>query len=138
MRAGRGEANDHVAGLGAAAIENLRLVDDADTETREVVVVAVIHARHLGGLAADQGAAGTDTAFGDAADDALGSRHVERAGRVVIEKEERFCTADDDVIDAHGDQIDADGGMALQVDRQSQLRAHAVGPGDQHRLGIVP
>ena len=43
----------------------------------------------------------------------------------------------DEVIDAHGHQIDADGVVLLQVDGEAQLGAHPVGAGDQHRLLVA-
>ncbi len=57
MRAGRGEADDGVPGARAAAVDDAVALDDADAETREVVVALGVHAGHLGGLAADQRAA---------------------------------------------------------------------------------
>ena len=40
-------------GCDARAVDDRVLLDDADAESREIVVVAVIDARHLGRLAAD-------------------------------------------------------------------------------------
>ena len=54
------------------ARQELAALDGADREAGEVVVAAVVHARHLGRLAADQRAAGLAAALGDAGDDARG------------------------------------------------------------------
>jgi hypothetical protein len=43
---------------------------------------------------------------------------------------------DDDVVDAHGHQVDADGVMAVHEDGDSDLGAHAVGGGDQDRVPV--
>ena len=66
------------------------LLDDAHAEAGEVVVVAVVHARHLGRLAADQRAARQLAAVGDAADDGLGDVDAQLAAREVVEEEERL------------------------------------------------
>ena len=41
------------------------------------------------------------------------------------------------VVDAHRHEVDADRVVALEVERQLQLGAHAVGPRNQHRLAIA-
>ena len=55
----------------------------------------------------------------------------EAAGGDVIQKEQRFRPAGDDVVDAHRDQVDADALMAGEALRQLQLGAHAIGSGHQ-------
>ena len=52
-----------------AARQDRAALGGADREAGEVVVVAVIDAGHLRGLAADQRAAGLPAAVGDALDD---------------------------------------------------------------------
>ena len=56
-------------------------LDRADRKAREIVVVAVIEAGHLRGLAADQRAAGLLAAVGDARDD-CGADFRDRACRM--------------------------------------------------------
>jgi hypothetical protein len=46
------------------------LLDDADAESGQIVVLAVIHARHLRRFAAHQRAAGLHATLGDAGDQA--------------------------------------------------------------------
>ena len=53
-----GEAEHHVARADGGAVDDLRLLDRADGEAGEVVFAVRVHAGHLGGLAADQRAAG--------------------------------------------------------------------------------
>ena len=93
-----------------------------------------IHAWHFGGLAADQSAAGLTAALGNARDDGRGGVHIKLAAGEVIEEEQRFGTADQDVVDAHGDQIDAHRVMPVQRSREEQLRADTVRARDQHRV----
>ena len=64
-----------------AARQDRAALGGADRKAREIVIVAVIDAGHLGGLAADQRAAGLPAAFGDALDD-RGADLADRACRV--------------------------------------------------------
>ena len=106
-------------------------------EAGQVVLARRVHVRHLGGLAADQGAAGLLAAAGDAADHRDRGVHVELAGGEVVQEEQRLGALDQDVVDAHGDQVDADGVVAAQLLGQLELGADAVGAGDQHRLAVL-
>ena len=79
-----------------------------DGEAGEVVVAVAVHARHLRRLAADQRAAGQPAALGDAGDDRRALVGIELAGREIVEEEQRLGALHDDVVDAHGDEVDAD------------------------------
>ena len=114
-----------------------RLLDDADAEAGEVVVLAVIEAGQLGGLATDERAARLPAALGDAADDARAGLDVERAGREVVEEEQRLGAGDEHVVDAHRDEVDADRVVAVRRERRLQLRADTIGAADEDRLLVA-
>ena len=63
--------------------------------------------------------------------------HVQLAGGEIIEEEQRFGALHQHVVDAHGDQIDADGVVAVQLLGELQFGADAVGARDQHRLFVL-
>ena len=94
----------------------------------------MVHAGHLGRLAADQRAAGLPAALRDAADDACGGGDVELAGGEVVEEEQRLGALGQQVVDAHRDEVDADGAVQAGVDRDLELGADAVVGGDQDRV----
>ncbi len=50
--AGGGEADDRITLCDLAAVDDLAFFHDTDTEAGEIVVVALVHARHLGCFAA--------------------------------------------------------------------------------------
>ena len=102
----------------------------------EVIFPGRVHAGHLGGFAADQRAAGLFAAEGDALDDLGGGLHVELAAGEIIEEEQRLRALHQDVVDAHADQVDAHGVVAIQLEGKLELGADAVGAGYQHRLVI--
>jgi hypothetical protein len=54
----------------------------------------------------------------------------------VVQKEERLGPVGDDVVGAHGHQVDADGVMAVHQDGDLDLGAYPVGGGHQHRVAV--
>ena len=82
-------------------------------------------------LPAQQDAGRLAAPLHDALDDGLRDVHVQGARRKVVEEEERVGARGDDVVDAHGDQVDADGVVHAQVEGQLELGTDAVCAGDQ-------
>jgi hypothetical protein len=134
VRAARREAEHGVSRCDRPAVDDARFLDHADREPGEVVLAFGVHAGHLGGLAADQRAAGELAAVRDALDDALGDVDVQLPARVVVEEEQRLGALHEDVVDAHRDQVLADRVVPAERERELELGADAVGAGDQHRL----
>ncbi|MNV27903.1 hypothetical protein D3C71_1190700 [compost metagenome] len=137
MRAGGGDADQHVAGGHAGAVLHFALLDAGDGEAGQVVFARGIHVGHFGGFTTDQRATGLGAAVGNAADHGRSGVDVELAGGEVIQEEQRLGALDQDVVDAHGDQIDADGVVAAQLLCELQLGADAVGTGHQDRLAVL-
>jgi ribosomal protein L27 len=54
----------------------------------------------------------------------------------VVEECERFAAGADEVVDAHGDEVDADGVEFLRQRGNLQFRADAVGAGDENGMFI--
>lgn len=72
--------------------------------------------------------------LGDAGDDIDRLRHIELAGREIIQEKQRLTALNGQIIHAHGDQVDADLVMDAGLDGEAQLGAHAIGRGNQHRV----
>ncbi len=113
---------------------NCAALGGADRKARKIVIVAAVEAGHLGGLAADQRAAGFLATDGNAGNDGRADFGLEFSTSVVVEKKERFGALHNQVVDAHGDQVDADGFVAAGLDGDLDLGADAVGGGDQDRV----
>src|SRR4030095_16844403 len=84
--------------------------------------------------AADQRAARLAAARGDAGDHRAPGLDRELPGRVVVEEEQRLGALDDQIVDAHRDEIDADAVVAAALDRGLWIGARAVGGGEQQRI----
>src|SRR3546814_15309119 len=80
----------------------------------KVIVASGIHARHLRCLAADQRAVCLTAALGNATDNACSNFHIELAGGKIIEEEKRLSALHNQIIDRHGNKVDAD-----RIDRKS-------------------
>ncbi len=92
----------------------------------------------LGHLAADQRAAGLPASVGDARDQLLDLVRVESPDRDVVEEPQWLGALARDVVDAHRDEVDADGVVAASGRRDHRLRADAVGGRDEHRIVVLP
>src|SRR5690606_9687899 len=136
MHAAGGQSDDGIADADPAAVQNGGFFDCADGKTRQIVFTIGIHARHFGCLATDQGTAGALAAFGDSANHAAGRIDVQVAAGEIVEEEERLCALGENVVHAHGDEVDAYGVVPIPLECQTQLGAHAVGARYQHRLAI--
>ena len=137
MHAAGSDAHKDVAHLDLGAVDQLGLLHDARREAGDVILVAFVHAGHLGRLAAHQGAARLAAALGHAGDDRLDlGRDIVPQGHIVQE-EERLGALREHVIDAHGHGVDADGVVLVHREGDLELGAHAVGAAHQDRLLVA-
>ncbi len=134
VHAGRRKPDHRVARRDIRPRQQRAALGRADRKAGEVVVAVLVEAGHLGGLAADQRAAGFPAAFGDAGDDRSRSLRVELSAGEIVEKEQRLGALHHDVVDRHRDEVDADAAMQAGVDGDLELGADAVGGGHQHRV----
>ena len=109
----------------------------ADRKSGKIIIAVLVDPRHLGGFPADQGTAGHPAPIGNASDNRFGDFVVELGAGEIVEEEQRLSTHDDDVIDAHRDQIDADVVVGIVIQNQFELRPDTVGPGYQHGILIT-
>ena len=135
MHARRGKPDHHVAGLDIGPRQNVFARDGADGKSGKVVIAALIDARHFRRLAADQRAARLAARRRDARHHRGADRRIELAAGEIVEKEQRLSALHHEVVDRHGDEIDADRVVAGGFDRDLDLGAHAVGRGNQDRIG---
>ena len=96
-----------------------------------------VEARHLGGLAADEGAPVLEAGRRDALHHLR--RHVgrETARGEVVEEEQRLGALHEDVVDAVVDEALPHRVVAPGHERHLQLRADAVRARDEHRVAVV-
>jgi len=137
MDAGGFQAKQQVAGFDGGTGHRLLAFHRADTETGKVIIAFRIHAWHFGGFAADQCAARRLAAFRNPCDNAFRDTVFQPAGSKIIQEKQRLRALNDQVIDTHGDEIDADRIMPVMVDRQLELGADPVIGGDQQRVPIA-
>ena len=124
-------------GADRAAVDQTPALDDADREPGEIVLALGVEGRHLGGLAADETASRHATPARDAAHEIGAAPYVEAAGCEVVEEEQRLGADRQEVVHAHRDEVDADGVVAIERERDPELRADAVGRGHEQRLAVA-
>ena len=111
-------------------------LDDTRAGAGDVVLVRAEQARVLGGLAADQRAAGEHAALGDALDDRGDPLGHDLAAGDVVGHEQRLGAADHEVVDDHADQVEADRVVPVGGRGDGDLGADAVGRGREQRTPV--
>ena len=112
--------------------EQLVAFGDADERSGDVEGARRVHARHLGGLATEQGAAGDSARLGHPADHLGDEIGVEHAGGDVVEEEQRPGRLHEHVVDAVVDDVHPDAAHHAEPGGEFDLGADAVGRGDEH------
>jgi len=129
---------DHgVAGADPGGAEQPVGLDHTGRGAGDVVLVRGQQPGVLGGLAADQRAAGHDAGLRDALDDRGDPLGDDPAGGDVVGHEQGLGPADDEVVDDHADQVEADRVVDVHRLGDRDLGADAVGGGGQQRP-LVP
>ncbi len=134
VQAGGSQADEHVALLHAFGVEHLRAVDNADGEAGQVIVVRVHHAGVLSHFPTHERATRLTASLADAGDDLGHMLLAQLADGDVVQEEQRLGAAGEDVVHAHGHQVDAHGAVLAGELGDLELRAHAVGARNQQRL----
>src|SRR4029079_3172178 len=101
VKAARRQPQDRVARLDPAAGHELAPLADADAEAGDVEVLRLHHPGVLGGLAAQEDAAGPPAALGDALDQLGHESGVDATAGDVVEEERRPAAARWYVVNGH-------------------------------------
>jgi hypothetical protein len=136
-RPGRAHRDEHVAGADSVGAEHLVGLDYTGRRAREVVLVGAEQPGMLGGLAAEQGAPGLSAGLRDALNDCGDASRNHCAAGYVVGHEQRLGAADHDVVDDHGDQVDADGVVDVEALGDLHLGADAVGARGEQRATVA-
>ena len=116
VHAGARKAEDGITGSDARTREHVIALDCSNTEAREVVVAFRIHARHLGGLAADQSTTSLPASFSNRSNHRRGYLIVQLPRRIIIEEKQRLGALDDEIVSAHRNEVDAYAVMTPRFD----------------------
>ena len=137
VEAVREEPDHRVAGTDAAPVDEAPTLHHPQGEPRQVVLAGRVEVGQLRDLPADEGAPRLAAAGGDAADHGLdGARH-HPVDPDVVEEDEGLGAVDEEVVDAHRDQVDADGVVAPGQEGNPELRADAVRRRQEHGVLVA-
>ena len=134
MQARGGQPDEAVAGPDGRTVDNLLVIHHPHHESGQIILAVFIEARQLGRLAADEGHLGLAAALGHPGKHCQDDLLVQPLLGQVVEEEERPGPLDDDVVDAHGHQIDAHRVVTAGQEGDLELCPHAVNRRDQDRL----
>ena len=135
MDARGGEAEHDIAGGDIAARQERITLGGADGKAGKVVVAGLVETGHFGGLAANQRAAGLLASGRHAHNHLRADVWRKLSTGEVVEEEQWLGTLHHEVVDRHGDEVDADGVVPAGLDRDFQLGSDPVGRRHQHRIG---
>src|SRR2546425_11667508 len=116
------------------SVDDPRLVDDADNETRDVILTVRIETGHFRSFAANQRATGVAASFRETGNDRQKNVSIELTGGNVVEKKQRTSPLNENVINTMVHEVDADGIVPVHHDGDLELRTYAIGARNQHRL----
>ena len=109
MRSAGSDADEHVTCCHVLhPRQHLGALNRADDKTRQIVMPWRIHAWHFSGLAANQGAARLFAAFSNAGNDTFRDPAFQLPGCKIVQEKQRLSALGEDIIGAHGDEIDPD------------------------------
>src|ERR1700733_3647162 len=134
MDAGRRQTEYQISRLQTWPGQERPTLGGAHGKASDVEIASGVEARHLRRLAADQRASGLRASLGDALHDRRHDVLVELAGCKIIQEKQWLGALNDNVVDAHGHQVDADRVVHAALNGDLQLCADAVVGGDQDRV----
>ena len=134
MKSARNQADDLISRLDPVSEYKALPLGRAHGEAGQLVVAGRIEAGHLGGLAAENGAAGLPAALGDTLDQSADRIRLHLPHGDVVEKEQGLRSLDDEVIDAHRHQVNPDRIRDPHPVGDLELGTDSIGAGDKNRI----
>ena len=108
MAAAGGQGDQYIALFRPPAGDDGLLFDHAHAKTGQVIIAALVQARHFGRLSADQAATGRGAARRDAPDNGFRRLHIQPGAGEIIQEKQRRRALREHVIHAHGHEVNAD------------------------------
>jgi len=123
--AGR-EPDQNIAGCNFFRVDDVVFFQDANREPCKIVFARWKITGVFGGLTADQGATRLAAAGGNTAHGRFSNLHVELAAGEIVQEKKRRGALGQNVIYAHGDEIDANCVVNTGQERDFKFRADAI------------
>lgn len=137
MEAGGADPDEKIVGGDGLTIDETAFFDDTDAEAGEIIIVIAVEVGHDRGFTAEEAAIGLNATVGDTANDGFEEGRVVAGHGDIVEEEEGFGAGAEDIIDAHGDEIDPNRGVISSQLGDFELGADAIGTGNEERFFVV-
>lgn len=129
----RRQAKQPVSGLHRTGQYRITF-DSTYCETGEIEIARLVDIRHFRRFATNERASGLPATIGDSCYQSPCALDIEPGSRQIVEKEERRCPLNDEVIDAHGDQINTETIDSVYGDGKQELGTDTIRGRDQYRI----
>jgi len=136
VQSGGCKTDDLIPGTNVPAIDDVFLFDNANAESRKIVVAGLIHPRHFGSFASDQGSSRQFTSCRNAGDYRFRLRGGKGGSGEIIQEVQGFRAHHENIVDTHGNEINTDRVVAVQCDRKLEFGADTVSARDQYRFFV--
>ena len=107
--------------------------DGTDSAAGSIVIILLIHARHLSSLSANQSTAGLTTSIGNTLDEISGGRKIQFAAAIVVKEHDRSGTLNNKIVDVHSDQINTNRVVLLHGLGNHKLSTDTINSTDDDR-----
>src|SRR5580704_17353400 len=134
MDARRRQTEDKVSRLQSWPRQQRATFGGPDREAGDVEIARGVKTGHLRRLSADQSTSRLRAPLRDALDHRRRHVLVEFAGSKIIQEKQRLSALDDDVVDAHRHEVNADRVVEAALDRELHLCADAIVGGNKDRI----
>ena len=129
-----GDSNEDIPGLDLRAVNESGFLHDTRGVASDVIFTVLVHSRHLGGLAAHEGASGLTASVSDSGHDGLHDLRTGLSLGHIVKEHKRFRSLGQNVVHTHRHGVDADGVVLVHRERQLELSADSVSSADQDRF----
>jgi len=136
MHPRRRQAEDNIGRRHISARQQPIAFGSAHGEPRQIVISIPVHAGHFSGFTPDQRTSGKFASLGNAGDNGGGGVAFQPAGGEIVEKEKGFGALDNQIVDAHGDKIDAYPIVTSGGDGYFELRADTIRCRNENRIFV--
>ena len=135
VQAVRHQPDQRISRMDRGAVHDALAFDDSDDGPRQIVLSLPVELREFGHLAADQRTSRAPASLGHALDHRGHDLRLVVSHPEVVQKEQRLCPVNEDVVHTVCHNIDADRVVFPRSEGHLQLRPHTVRT--RHQYGVL-
>ena len=134
MKSARCQSDDDISRPNRFPVQHSRFFDHSNDRAADVILARLIEPGHLRSLTTDERATVFGASFGEAFNDVGEDTRLQFPSAQVIEKEQRLCPQNSNVVDTVIYQVLADRVVTIEGESDFELGANAINTGDEDGL----